>query len=485
MKKITFFYLFLLLSLFLNAQDISWSTPIKTNNAKEVVEYLGSVNDNNYFISFSNNANMFSSSLEVYFFKTNSKNELAETSEVVVFDDTEVLKAFIKDDRINLLVKEYEKKSYIVENIVFDIKTLKESKGESKVLVQFEIEKSDKVIIYYAESKDKSKYCLNYLAIDKKTSKGYLQMNVFEYDNTLLWTNKFDNDFEGTLNIHDFHIENSGEVYLYASNKIPVANGIYDYKLVVIKNDDSGGKEFEFNADLDKSISSMSFHVIDSNTIFLATLQDNDINTYKLDIEKEDIISTYKFKVYDGEEDSFNWTLSKFYQLENGNLVLPIENKKSMRYIAGSASSYSYTNSEITFVVLSPEDNQVLTKTYISRCMNFSTNKDLSHGYFETPYYFTNESDFYAIYNNNIALDDLVDDGINYAHVSDAKGSKYYHSVMLKIDESGKPKVNKLFSMKKDKRMFSPYTSFINSNNELIVSGGNVKGFSFMKYNYK
>ena len=56
---------------------------------------------------------------------------------------------------------------------------------------------------------------------------------------------------------------------------------------------------------------------------------------------------------------------------------------------------------------------------------------------------------------------------------------------MLKIDDSGKPKVNKLFSMKKNKRMFSPYTSFINSNNELIISGGNVKGFSFMKYNYK
>ena len=108
---------------------------------------------------------MFSSSLEVYFFKTNSNNELAGTSETIVFEDTEVLKAFIRDDKINLLVREYEKKSYIVELVVFDTKTLNEVKGESKVLVDFEIEKSDKVIIYYAESKDKSKYCLNYLAV--------------------------------------------------------------------------------------------------------------------------------------------------------------------------------------------------------------------------------------------------------------------------------------------------------------------------------
>ena len=33
--------------------------------------------------------------------------------------------------------------------------------------------------------------------------------------------------------------------------------------------------------------------------------------------------------------------------------------------------------------------------------------------------------------------------------------------------------------------MFTFNKSFINSNNELIISGGNVKGFSFMKYNYK
>lgn len=485
MKKITFFYLFLLLSLFVNAQEISWSTPIKTNNAKEVVEYIGSTSENNYFISYNLKVNMFYEKLETYFIKTNSNNELIGKSERVIFEETEIVKAFIKDDKINLLIKQYEKGSYVVELVVFDANTLKEKENESKILINIGVEKSDKVTVYYAESKDKSKYCLNYLAVDKKTSKGYLQMNVFDYDNTPLWTSKFDNDFDGTLNIHDFHIENSGEVYLYASNKIPVAKGIYDYKLVVIKNDESGGKESEFSIASDQNISSMSFHVIDSNTIFLATLKDNEINTYKLDIEKEDIISTYKFKVYDGEEDSFNWTLSKFYQLENENLVLPIENKKSMRYSGSGVSSYSFTNSEITFVILDPQDNQVISKTYISRCMNFSTSKDLSHGYFETPYYFTNGSDFYAIYNNNIALDDLVDDGINYARISDAKGSKYYHSIMLKIDDSGKPKVNKLFSMKKNKRMFSPYTSFINSNNELIISGGNVKGFSFMKYNYK
>lgn len=56
---------------------------------------------------------------------------------------------------------------------------------------------------------------------------------------------------------------------------------------------------------------------------------------------------------------------------------------------------------------------------------------------------------------------------------------------MLKIDELGKVKLDKLFSMKKDKRMLSAYTSFFNQDNELIISGGNVKGFSFMKYNYK
>ncbi|MCK9163621.1 MAG: hypothetical protein WCR29_05485 [Bacteroidales bacterium] len=485
MKKITLFYLFVLSSVLLNAQQLNWSTPIKTNNAKEVVEYIGSTSDNNYFISYNLKVNMFYEKLETYIIKTDSKNELLEKSERVIFEETELVKAFIKDNKINLLIKQYEKGSYVVELVVFDAKTLKEVKNESKILVNIEVEKSEKVIVYYAESRDKSKYCLNYLAVDKKTNKGYLQMNVFEYDNTPLWTNKFDNDFEGTLNIHDFHIENSGDVYLYATNKIPITKKTADYKLVVIKNGEDGGRESEFSIASDQNISSMSFHVLDSNTVFLATHQDRTITIYKLDLEQEDIVSYNTFKVYDEQKDDFSWQLAKFYQLENGNLVLPVENRWITKYISNTGDSYTYTNSQLSFISINSEENKVISKTFITRRMSFSSKKFLSHGYFESPYYFTDANDFYAIYNNGRGFDDLKGTGPYLTFEVNAKGSKKFHTLMLKIDELGKVKLDKLFSMKKDKRMFSAYTSFFNQDNELIISGGNVKGFSFMKYNYK
>lgn len=485
MKKITFFYLFFLLSLLVNAQEISWSTPIKTNNAKEVVEYIGSTSENNYFISYNLKVNMFYEKLETYFIKTNSKNELIGKSERVIFEETEIVKAFIKDDKINLLIKQYEKGSYVVELVVFDANTLKEKENESKILINIGVEKSDKVTVYYAESKDKSKYCLNYLAVDKKTSKGYLQMNVFEFDNTKLWTSKFDNDFEGSLSIHDFHIENSGDVYLYASNKIPITKKKADYKFLIVKTNEYSGKESEYSISLDDEIVSMSFHVLDSNTVFLATHQDRTITTYKLDLEQEDIVSSNTFKVYDEQKDDFSWQLAKFYQLENGNLVLPVENKWITKYISNAGDSYTYTNSQLSFISINSEENKVIDKTFIARRMSFSSKKFLSHGYFESPYYFTDGNDFYAIYNNGRGFDDLKGTGPYLSFEVNAKGSKKTHTLMLKIDELGKVKLDKLFSMKKDKRMLSAYTSFFNQDNELIISGGNVKGFSFMKYNYK
>lgn len=485
MKKITLFYLFILSSIFLNAQDISWSKPIKTNNAREVVEYIGSAEENNFFISYTSKESFFYSKIETYLFKTNSNNEFKGKSERVIFEDTEIIKAFMKDNKINLLIKEYKKKNYVIELVVYDANTMKEIVDESKVLIQVEVDKTDKLIVYYAESKDKSKYCLNYLAVDKKTSKGYLQMNVFENDNTALWTSRFENDFEGRLSIHDFHIENSGDIYLYAINKIPITKKKADYKLLIVNTNESGGRESEYSISLDNNISSMSFYVLDSNTVFLATQNDEFVNTYKLDLEQEDIKSSNKFKIYEREDKGYSWVLSKFYQLDNGNLVLPIENKWSTKYITNGSASYSYSNTNISFALIDPQDNQVISKTYIAREMNFYTTKYLQHGYFEMPYYFTDGNDFYAIYNNKKKYDDLNSKFVNYISTTKAKGSKKFHTMMLKIDESGEARVNKLFSMKIDKKMFSPYTSFINKNNELIISGGNKNGFSFTNYNYK
>lgn len=485
MKKITLFYLFILSSIFLNAQDISWSKPIKTNNAREVVEYIGSAEENNFFISYTSKESFFYSKIETYLFKTNSNNEFKGKSERVIFEDTEIIKAFMKDNKINLLIKEYKKKNYVIELVVYDANTMKEIVDESKVLIQVEVDKTDKLIVYYAESKDKSKYCLNYLAVDKKTSKGYLQMNVFENDNTALWTSRFENDFEGRLSIHDFHIENSGDIYLYAINKIPITKKKADYKLLVVKTNEYSGKESEYSISLDDEIVSMSFHVLDSNTVFLATHQDRTITTYKLDLEQEDIVSYNTFKVYDEQKDDFSWQLAKFYQLENGNLVLPVENRWITKYISNTGDSYTYTNSQLSFISINSEENKVISKTFITRRMSFSSKKFLSHGYFESPYYFTDANDFYAIYNNGRGFDDLKGTGPYLTFEVNAKGSKKFHTLMLKIDELGKVKLDKLFSMKKDKRMFSAYTSFFNQDNELIISGGNVKGFSFMKYNYK
>ena len=485
MKKFTLFYLLVFITGALNAQVINWSPQIKTNNAKEVVEYVGSANENNYFLSTISKSGFFSSKIETYFIKTNSNNELVSKSERLIFEDTEVIKSFVKDDKINLITKEYDKGNYVVELVVFDSKTLSEIETESKILVQFEVERSDKVIIYYAQSKDKSKYCLNYLAVDRKTSQGYLQFNVFEDDNTPLWANRFDNDFQGSLNIHDFHIENSGEVYLYAINKIPITKKTADYKLVVVKINESDSKEAEFNISLDGDISSMSFHVLNPKTIFLATQYDKSINTYKLDLEQEDVTSTNTFKIYDKEDKDFSWVLSKFYQLENGNLVLPIENKWATKYISNGAVSYSYSNANLCFALIDAEDNLLVNKTFIKRGINFYTDRQLSHGYFENPFYFTNGNEFYAIYNNRYKYDDLSGESVNWISTIKPKGSKKLHTLLLKMDETGEVKVDKLFSMKKDKRMFSAYTSFLNPQNELIISGGNVKGFSFMKFNYK
>lgn len=487
MKKITFFYLLVLSSLFLNAQDLSWSPYIKTNNYNEVVECIGSEDKNNYFISSTSQDNLFYKKMKIYLFKTNASNEFVLNSLNYDFGDAEIIKTKIKNNRINVFIKEYKSKTYTVDLYVFDLKSLNKIDNESKRLFEIDVDRGDKLILYYSESKDGNKYSLNYLALDRKTEKGYLYMNVFEYDNTPFWTNRFESDFEGSLSVYDFHLKNNGELSLYTSNEIPINKKKSNYNIAIITTDEYGKRNTEFSIPVEYKISSLKYYILDNNIVFLASKSEDDeyINTYKLDLEQRDIISSNRFKIHNRENEEYTWTISKLHQLDNGNLVIPIENKFTFLYIQNNVTSYSYTNSNLSFIIIDPVDNQVVYKTFIPRAMNFYTNRKLKHGYFETPYYFIDGNDFYAIYNNIKKFEDLNGNGAYSTPRIKTKGSSKIETIVLKIDETGTPKIEKLFTKKKDKKIFSAYTSFFNKDNELIISEGNTKGFSFARYNYK
>ena len=79
-------------------------------------------------------------------------------------------------------------------------------------------------------------------------------------------------------------------------------------------------------------------------------------------------------------------------------------------------------------------------------------------------------------------MNSLEENSVRWLSPTSSKGSKKFQTQLLRIDQSGNIKLETLFTMKKDKRMFSAYTTFLNSDNELIISGGNAKGYSFTKY---
>lgn len=485
MKKITLFYLLVFFTGVLNAQGLNWSPQIETNNAREVVEYIGSTNNKNYFISKAAKQNLFYYKTNIYLFSTNANNELVKTGEEIVLEKSSIIKAFVKDNDINILLKTIVDGEAIVELVVFDSETLMEKEKEAKDLLKFDVSNRDEVTIYYNESEDKSKYCLNYLSTDYRTNKGYLQFNVFENDNTPLWTNRFENDFEGMLRIYDFHLENSGDVYMYAVNSITVDRNEKDYKLFIIRANENDTRDAEFNISLNSDISGMSLYKIDTNVIFLATHSEDVLSTYKLDLLQEDIISKSSISLMNEKDKYTNWTLSKFYKLENGNLVLPMENTIAVRYVSNNSVSYSFGNYNMCIALIDPENNELIKKQIITKAIIFKIKRYMEHGYYERPFFYAKGNEFYAIYNNKKNYDDLGGKRINWITPTGAKGSKKYLTNVIKMDQDGKVKLETLFTMKKDKKMFSAYTTFVNSEGELILSGGNKKGFSFAKYIYK
>lgn len=485
MKKITLFYLLVFFTGVLNAQGLNWSSQIRTNNAKEVVEYIGSANNKNYFISKAAKQNLFYYKTNIYLFSTNANNELVKTGEEIILEKSSIIKAFVKDNDINILLKTIVDGEAIVELVVFDSETLMEKEKEAKDLLKFDVSNRDEVTIYYNESEDKSKYCLNYLSTDYRTNKGYLQFNVFENDNTPLWTNRFENDFEGMLRIYDFQLENSGDVYMYAVNSIPVDRNEKEYKLFIIRANENDTRDSEFDISLNSDISDMSLYKIDSNIIFLATQSEDVLSTYKLDLENQEIASKSNFRILNIDKNFPNWSLDKFYKLENGNLVLPMQHTYAVKYVSNNSVSYVFSNYNMCIALIDPENNELVKKQIIRKAMNYESKRYMEHGYYESPFFYAKGNEFYAIYNNNKKYDDLGTKDTKWILTYGPRGSKKYQTNVFRMDQDGKVKLETLFTMKKDKKMFSAYTTFVNSEGELILSGGNKKGFSFAKYIYK
>lgn len=147
-----------------------------------------------------------------------------------------------------------------------------------------------------------------------------------------------------------------------------------------------------------------------------------------------------------------------------------------------NSTSYVFYNYNMIFALLDPDNNELIKKQHISKYISFTTTKYMEHGYFEAPYFCSNGDEFFALYNNNVKYKDLEENSVRWLSPTSSKGSKKFQTQLLRIDQSGNIKLETLFTMKKDKRMFSAYTTFLNSDNELIISGGNAKGYSFTKY---
>lgn len=484
MKKITLFYLLVFFTGMLNAQGLIWSPQIETNNAREVVEYIGSANDKNYFLSKETKSGFFINNITYYLFSTNSKNELVKTGEGIILEKSDIIKAFVKDNIINILLKTIDDGEAIVELVVYDSETLAEKEKEAKDLIKFDITKRDEVTIYYSESEDKSKYCINYLATDFRTNKGYLQFNVFENDNTPLWSNRFENDFQGMLRIYDFQMENSGDVYMYAVNSIPIKNNEKEYKLFIIRANESDTRDSEFDISLNSDISGMSLYKIDTNMIFIATQSEDVLSTYKLNLENQEIVNKSNFRILNIEKNFPNWSLDKFYKLENGNLVLPMQHTYAVKYVTNNSVSYVFSNYNMCISLIDPENNELVKKQIIRKAMNFEAKRYMEHGYYESPFFYAKGNEFFAIYNNNKKYDDLGTKDTRWILTYGPRGSKKYQTNVFRMDQDGNIKLNTLFTMKKDKKMFAPYTTFVNPQDELIISGGNRNGYSFAKYNF-
>lgn len=465
MKKILAILSLTLLGLSLNAQIYNWSKEIEVNNSSYEVDYIGTYNNQNYFLVKTQIS--FMTSLRYY--STDENNNLVKKGKAIGLAKSSVIANYIHDGRIKLFLHVSDSKKSEVELVVIDPITLNELENETEVILELGGYNS----VYFSLSPDSSFYSLNVLRFNPNTSKGYLDYNVFNANNNELeWENRLDINVEGSLTIKGFYLNNNGEAYLFAENEIPISRRKSKYRLLTIKTTESDNRLLDLRLELDDEVESIRSSRVDKDNIFLSLVSYNNLKYYNLNLYREEVESSGSYKILDDEGYFRSLKLQSHYRLDNDAMLIPIE----LRY----KNDKGFFNQGITLFMVDIVTGELEAKKYISRAINLRSNHSnyASHSYMERPFFYTNQDGFNVIYNNQKKIDDL-NRGFFWDKRMISRENKKIRTMKYTLSPNADVSLKELFSFETEGYVMNATPSFVDSQGRLVLCGGNRNAISF------
>jgi len=459
MKRVAFI-LAMLLSFGAFSQNIQWGQEYEPEDQSSIYEYVGSIENDNYF-SFGYQTTGFRRRFNrVGFMKVKNNQVTKYTEDYVEIPLFSLISTFTTINNIALL---YQQENKVAETNEIKCKLIDKNlltEKSEKVLLSFGISKRDNPKVNVYHSKDKSKIVISYFNVNYKTDEGYLAFNVF--DNTLdkLWSNKYTTEEEGAVSILDIKITNEGVVYVLSKIKSEKT------KLMLSKVTEGEIIEKVVSNDLD--FNNAELHVINNNTVFIADNTKGKFTGITYNIQKEEITNTVSFE-YIKEEGTY-WGIKDIYELDNGNLVTVIEDSYvHIQESTTTPATYTYYNRNFYAICVNPNDSKIVYNQLLSKATRYFNRYKINGGQFESPLYFTAGNDFYAIYNADKDDNDLAGQLFIETNITFPKGGKSVVTNLLKIDEQGKPRQTTLFGKKTTDAMFSANISFEVEKGKIIL----------------
>lgn len=459
MKRIIFIFA-MLISFGAFSQKIQWGQEYKADDKTSIYDYIGNIEDNNYFAFGYKTTGFLRRFNRIGFMKVNSNNVKSYTDEYIEIPLFSLIGSFTTVNNIAVLYQKENKDNDAneVRCKIIDKNTLTEN--SEKVLLSFNTQRKDDASINVFHSKDKSKIAVSYYNYNRKSEESYLVFTVF--DNTLdkLWANQYTTKQEGMVSILDVETTNEGDIYVLSKVKGEKT------KIILTKINGDELDEKVVSNDLD--FNNARLYVINNNTVFIADNSKGKFTGITYNLGNSEITNTVSFEYL--KDKGTYWGIKDIYKLENGNLVTVVED--SYLHIEESTTApatYTYYNRNFYSICVNPNEGKIVYNQLLSKATRYFNRYKTGCGQFESPLYFTVGNDFYAIYNTDKDDNDLAGQLFIETNITFPKGRKSVVTNILKINEQGKPTQITLFGKKETDAMFSANISFEAEKGKIIL----------------
>ncbi|MBP1629919.1 MAG: hypothetical protein H6Q15_812 [Bacteroidetes bacterium] len=473
MKKLLLL-LFIFISIGVNSQSINWGERIKLKDHSSVYDYIGSIDGTSYY-SYGYRATGFMGRFDrIGIMSKKNNNTLNFSPEYIEISYHSLISTFVTEEGIGVVFTEEDGRNdkNEVKCIMIDRNTLKQK--SEKVLLSNSLTRKDDASVNFYQSQDKSLFAISYLNNNSKNG-SYFTFDVYDNELKKMWSNKYETEIGGDISFLDIELSNYGEIYILSRH----INNKHN-KVGISKITEEERTENSF--DIDIEINDAEIKVIDTNKVYIALNDKIKFVGITYDLEQEELTNKVSFE-YKKEKGTY-WGIKDILQLENGKLVVVCEDTYVL-IVTGRSNYNTYYNRNFYAICVNPEIGKIEYNQLISKSTCFTNGWPSEGGQFEKQFYFTKGNNFYAIYNTSRKDDELcgeifIDPGITFP-----SSSNKIISNMLTINESGKPKVDILFSQEEDELNFSPNITNEVENGKISIGGFDGKYINFGTLNVR